>query len=52
MQGVQKIFDQGLITIDEPTEIFAKVKKLSKSHLTLILRRLTIMVRMTGFNWK
>ena len=50
MQGVQKTFDQGLITIDVPkltlVETFSKVKKLNKNYLTLMLCRLTIMVRM------
>ena len=48
IQGVQKIFDQSLITIDVPLETFSKVKKLNKSHLTLILLRLTIMMKMIG----
>ena len=48
MQGVRKIFGQGLLTADMAKETFSKVKKLNKSHLTLILRSLTIMVRMAG----
>ena len=38
----------GLITKDVHTKPSSKVKKLNKTHLKLILQRLTIMVRMTG----
>ena len=48
IQGVQKIFRHGLITLDVSTKTFSKVKKLNKGHLTLILLKLIKLLRMIG----